>query len=166
MQNNAVNIYEKYFEELDPIELTVKSSAKTISVYRDYSELKRPCTRISWAEGNDFFVCSYLASQQASSCLVNDAYIWDAEYQNKPVYLLKAPQPAPCVEFNPKDIYILASGLHSGQIAIWDSRVGSDPIKITDREISHRDRVNTLLWSSTKTSSEFFTGSVDGDILW
>lgn len=34
-QNNAVNIYENYFENLDPAPLVEKCSSRTVNVYRD-----------------------------------------------------------------------------------------------------------------------------------
>jgi dynein intermediate chain 2, axonemal len=124
---------------------------------------ERPCTHIGWADGGDFFVCSYISYQTGGS---HDAYIWDPEYQNVPVYTLKSSKPAPCLEFNPKDIHTLASGLHSGQIAVWDTRADNEPVRVTDRDCSHRSQANCLKWCSTKTSSEFFTGSAEGDVFW
>ena len=61
---------------------------------------------------------------------------------------------------------MLAGGLYSGQIAIWDVRVGSQPIHLTMRETSHIGMITSLLWSSNKAFHEFFTGGQEGQILW
>jgi dynein intermediate chain 2 len=61
---------------------------------------------------------------------------------------------------------MLAGGLYSGQIAIWDVRVGADPIHLTSRESSHSGYITSLLWSCNKAFHEFFTGGQEGQILW
>lgn len=37
-QNNAVNIYQNYFEEIEPLELTENYSSRTITVFHNHGE--------------------------------------------------------------------------------------------------------------------------------
>lgn len=39
-QNNAVNIYENYFEDLPPAPLVEQSTSRTVNVYRDPCQYK------------------------------------------------------------------------------------------------------------------------------
>lgn len=164
LQNNAVNIYENYFEESEPVQLVEQYSSKTVNVYRDYLESKRSITRISWSPDEIHFASSHHNPQTHSN--IFDCYLWDVQNPNFPLSIITPPAPAPCVEYNPKDNHILASGLATGQIAVWDTRTSSKPVTLTQRETSHRDLVTNLLWTSTKTSSEFFSGSTEGQVLW
>lgn len=71
-----------------------------------------------------------------------------------------------CLEYNQKDPSSLVSGMFSGQVAGWDTRHGKKPIALTDREVSHRDPVNSVLWINSKSGTEFFSGSSDGQVIW
>lgn len=60
----------------------------------------------------------------------------------------------------------MAGGLLSGQVTIWDTRVGGKSTQTTVREIGHRERINSVLWVNSKTNSELFSGSSDGRVYW
>lgn len=49
---------------------------------------------------------------------------------------------------------------------MWDTRTGGDPMLFTELEKSHRERVTSLRWISSKKNTEFFTGSSDGQLMW
>lgn len=38
-QNNAVNIYQNYFEEIEPLELTEQYSSRTITVFHEHNDI-------------------------------------------------------------------------------------------------------------------------------
>lgn len=61
---------------------------------------------------------------------------------------------------------MLASGINSGQVVIWDTRISGDEQLVSNHENSHRDKINSLVWFTSKTNSEFFSGSNEGQILW
>lgn len=70
------------------------------------------------------------------------------------------------IEFNIRDGRSLAGGFVSGKVCVWDSRVGGAPQLITEKEYSHRERINSLLWIHSKSNAEFYSGSADGQIFW
>lgn len=56
--------------------------------------------------------------------------------------------------------------MNSGQVVIWDCRVSSHEQLVSNHESSHRDQINCLVWFQSKTNSEFFTGSTEGQLCW
>lgn len=77
---------------------------------------------------------------------------------------LKPEFPMWVVEYNPKDSNTLAGGLKNGQVAIWDIRKGIEPVETSLYETSHRDTCNNVLWINSKTNTEFFSASRDGQV--
>ena len=77
---------------------------------------------------------------------------------------LKPFSPMVALEYNPKDSNILISGLMTGQIAVWDIRRASEPSEISLIENSHRDPCSKVLWINSKTGTEFFSASKDGQV--
>lgn len=70
------------------------------------------------------------------------------------------------LEFNPKDPNTLCSGLINGQVAAFDIRTEKIPVAVSEREVSHRSRCNSTLWVNSKSGTEFFSGSSDGQVIW
>lgn len=52
LQNNAINIYQQYFSDVEPTTLVEGSSARTVNLYRDQCNPTRPITHISWSPDN------------------------------------------------------------------------------------------------------------------
>lgn len=85
-ENNAVNIYERYFDEVEPIPLAEKSSARTVQCYRHPSvEHTSSANHISFAPdgGKEMVVAyanvTYLAPQLDDQ----SSYIWNlGEYRH------------------------------------------------------------------------------------
>lgn len=169
MQNNAVDIYEEYFVDVDAAESEEMPSAKTISVFRDPNDDKRSATHISWyPDGARKLAIAYsnLEFQGSAPDICMDSYIWDIENPNKPEFTLKPVSPLVCLEYNPKDSHVLLGGQYNGQIAYWDTRKGSQPVEMSPIEHSHRDPAYKTIWIQSKTNSECFSASTDGQILW
>ncbi|XP_050391535.1 dynein intermediate chain 3, ciliary [Patella vulgata] len=168
-QNNAIDIYEEYFEDVDVDHVDETPSAKTINVFRDPNSIKRTATHISWfPDGPRKLAVAYcnLEFQGSSPDTSMDSYIWDVENPNKPEMTLKPVSPLVCLEYNPKDSHILLGGCYNGQIAYWDTRKGSQPVEMTPIEQSHRDPAYKAIWIQSKTGSECFSTSTDGQVLW
>jgi len=168
-QNNAIDIYQEYFDdiEIDPIDEA--PSAKTINVFRDPNEIKRTATNISWyPDGPRKLAVAYcnLEFQGSTPDTCMDSYIWDVENPNKPEMTLKPVSPLVCLEYNPKDSHVLLGGCYNGQIAYWDTRKGSQPVEMTPIEHSHRDPAYKAIWITSKTGTECFSASTDGQVLW
>ncbi|NWI81803.1 DNAI2 protein, partial [Dryoscopus gambensis] len=154
-QNNAIDIYEEYFEEEEEEEEEEEHpSAKTISVIRDPNVTKRMATHLSWhPDANRAVAVAYCSldfqdSRKDMSC---DSYVWDLVVT---------------LEYNSKDWHHVLGGCYNGQIVYWDTRKGGLPVEMTPVELSHRDPVYGACWLPSRTGTECFTGSTDGQVLW
>jgi dynein intermediate chain 2, axonemal len=168
-QNNAVNIYENYFEDLEPAPLAERCKSRTVNVFRDPAEIRRPVTHLSWSpDGGTKIAATYCNRDFLSdrSQLSANSYIWEISNPNAPLYTLAPPTTAICTEYNPKDSNCLVSGMFNGQVAAWDTRYGNEPTMMCEREIGHRDAVGSVLWINSKSGTEFFSGSSDGQVIW
>uniref|UniRef100_A0A8D0HGS3 Dynein intermediate chain 2, axonemal n=1 Tax=Sphenodon punctatus TaxID=8508 RepID=A0A8D0HGS3_SPHPU len=139
-QNNAINIYEEYFEEEETVEVTDEApSAKTINVFSLVGLLQ-------W--------------------LIQGAGGSATETPNRPELVLRPSSPLVCLEYNPKDSHILVGGCYNGQIAYWDTRKGGLAVELTAVELGHRDPVYGVIWLQSKTGTDCFSASTDGQVLW
>ncbi|KAM5273358.1 dynein axonemal intermediate chain 2 [Ctenodactylus gundi] len=169
-QNNAVDIYQEYFDDSEAAEVTEEApSAKTINVFRDPQEIKRTATHLSWhPDGNRKLAVAYscLDFQRAPVGMSLDSYIWDLENPNRPEMALKPSSPVVTLEYNPKDSHVILGGCYNGQIACWDIRKGSTVAELSTIEFSHRDPVYGTIWLQSKTGTECFSASTDGQVMW
>lgn len=80
LQNNSVNIYEAYFENIEDTSLAEHSSARTVNVYRDICKPKRPVTHLSWSPDSGSHIavthCN-LEFQRTPPDLSTFSYIWE-----------------------------------------------------------------------------------------
>ncbi|KAE8736682.1 hypothetical protein FOCC_FOCC017863 [Frankliniella occidentalis] len=169
LQNNAFNIYEMYFDDLESGCLVDKSSARTVNMYRDPCPIKRPVTHVSWSpDGGSRIAVTHcnFDFQRAPSDLSTASYIWEVENPNKPEHTFQWPVAMSCLEYSPKDPHSLVSGLLSGQVACWDTRRGAEPVDVSVLETSHRDPVHNCIWINSKSGTEFFSSSMDGQVKW
>lgn len=168
-QNNAINLYESYFDDLETVDLKEEYNSKTLNIYRD--KTKRGIRKIVWApdEPNHFASC-HCGEQNYYNYLIgeeNTLNIWNIEYPKAPIVVLNAHAQSHCLEYNPKDPPCLISGLVTGQTAAFDIRVNNSfPVMLSMREKSHKDRVNAVTFYCSKTNMEFFSGSAGGEIFW
>ncbi|XP_028284097.1 dynein intermediate chain 2, axonemal, partial [Parambassis ranga] len=170
-QNNAVDIYQEYFEEEEEEvdESQEPPSAKTINIFRDPNEVKRTVSGLSWhPDGGRKLAAAYscLEFQKTSKDMSVDSYIWDVENPNKPELTLRPGSHLVCLDYNPKDSHTLVGGTYSGQIVYWDTRRGSQPVETSSVEQSHRDPVYKIIWLQSKTGTDAFSASTDGQVLW
>ncbi|NXE43159.1 DNAI2 protein, partial [Ptilorrhoa leucosticta] len=119
-QNNAIDIYEEYFEEEEEEEEEEEHpSAKTISVIRDPNVTKRMATHISWhPDANRAVAVAYcsLDFQDSRKDMSFDSYIWDLEKPYSPELTLKPSSPLVTLEYNSKDWHHVLGGCYNGQI--------------------------------------------------
>lgn len=81
-----------------------------------------------------------------------------------PEMTIKPGSPLVCLEFNPKDPHNLVGGQYNGQIAFWDTRRSSTPVEVSVVEIGHRDPVYSVIWLQSKTGTECFSATTDGQV--
>jgi dynein intermediate chain 2 len=80
LQNNAINIYEEYFEGIESSTFMEHCSARTLNVFRDPNTVKRPVTHLSWSpDGGTRLAVSHcnLEFQRTPSGLSTFSYIWE-----------------------------------------------------------------------------------------
>lgn len=80
LQNNAVNIYESYFSDVEAMPLVERSTSRTTNVYRDPAAVKRPITHLSWSpDGGSRLAVTHcnLEFQRAPPDLSTHSYIWE-----------------------------------------------------------------------------------------
>lgn len=168
-QNNAIDIYEEYFDDVEMQDTDDIPSAKTINLFRDPSEVKRTAAHISWyPDGPSRLAVAYcnLEFESSNPRASMQSYIWNVENTNKPEMALHPPSSLVCVEYNPKDSHILLGGCYNGQVGYWDTRKGTSPVEMSPVAQSHRDPVHKAIWVQSKTGNEFFSTSSDGKVLW
>lgn len=79
LQNNACNIYEQYFADVEANPLIQRAFSRTVNVYRDPLTTKRQIAHLSWSpdQGNRF-AASYCNDDFKKSSSGNYAsYIWE-----------------------------------------------------------------------------------------
>uniref|UniRef100_A0A0V0J856 Dynein intermediate chain 3, ciliary n=1 Tax=Schistocephalus solidus TaxID=70667 RepID=A0A0V0J856_SCHSO len=168
-QNNAIDIFEDYFENIEQEASEEPPSAKVVNVFRDINEHKRSATHISWfPDGPTKLAVAYCNTdfQVDGPDVCIDSYIWDVANTNTPDMVMKPSSPLVSIEFNPKDTHTLIGGCYNGQLAFWDRRKGSVPVDSSPVEKSHSDPVWKVIWIQSKTGTEFFSTSTDGKVLW
>lgn len=80
LQNNAINIYEKFFENLEPAPLLDPCSSRTLNVYRNRYNAKRPVSHLSWSpDGGTKLATSYCDTtfQSDLNCDSCESFIWE-----------------------------------------------------------------------------------------
>ncbi|VDN98350.1 unnamed protein product [Rodentolepis nana] len=183
-QNNALNIYEDYFNDIEYNASEEPPSAKIVNVFRyginyinqltpmtssDMNDIKRTASYVCWFPESPTKIAvaysntGFLSNSQDVSL---DSYIWDFANPSKPDLVLSPPSALVCVEFNPKDAHSLIGGCLNGQLCLWDRRKGSQPVDVSPIETSHRDPAWQVIWIQSKTGTEFFSTSTDGQVLW
>ncbi|XP_050528690.1 dynein intermediate chain 3, ciliary-like isoform X2 [Daktulosphaira vitifoliae] len=169
-QNNSIDIYEPYF--VDPIcqdVQTVSPSYRSIAVMSDPSNLTRPVQHLSWSPDEASKIAVSYANvefETRGSSNSPNSYIFDLEDSTMPSFIVTSQFPIVKLEFNSRDKNNLAGGLISGQVACWDTRKGSDCIAMSNLKNSHRDPVTGIYWIHSKTGTEFYSGSSDGQVMW
>ncbi|XP_050305470.1 dynein intermediate chain 3, ciliary [Anthonomus grandis grandis] len=168
-QNNAINIYQQYFSDVEPTPLVERSSARTVNVYQDQSSPTRPVNWVSWSPDNQTKLAITHCNLKFQSVVPKEttfSYIWEVENPNRPLLTLKPEYSCVCLEYNQKDPHSLVSGQLNGQVAVWDTRKGYEPVELSLIENSFRDPVHAVLWINSKSGTEFFSCSTDGQVKW
>lgn len=168
-QNNAIDIYEEYFEGEVMDHSSEQPYAKTLTVLRDPSPMKRSASYISWhPDGSRKFAVAYasLQFQQQPEGMPTSSYIWDVNNPNTPEMEMMCPSQMVCTVYNPKDPNILVCGLYNGQVCYYDTRKSTRAIDTSPIENSHRDPVYDIVWLQSKTGTECSSVSTDGNTFW
>ncbi|KOC61090.1 Dynein intermediate chain 3, ciliary [Habropoda laboriosa] len=169
LQNNAVNIYQNFFDDLIPTSMAKEYNMRITNLYEDPEAKTRPIRHLSWSpNGSNRLAAAYgfLEFEEHSTDVNPYSYVWDIENPNKALYTLKSSSSLMTVEFNSRDPVLLVSGLISGQVCCWDIRTSYKPVQMSHPYTSHRCPATQTLWIPTKVNTEFFSSSTDGVVLW
>jgi len=167
-QNNAVNIYGSYFNEVVQNFHSEKSAVKTVAVFKDPCSDRRTVSKISWlpSDGSKIAMAySSLDFQSSSKKISTNAYVWDVNNPNEPDVTLTPSSHLVSLKFNPKEIFTVAGGCYNGVVCIFDTRKGGEEVLISDLKTSHKDPIYDLHWIQSKSATFFITTSTDGAVM-
>ncbi|XP_045784511.1 dynein axonemal intermediate chain 2-like isoform X2 [Maniola jurtina] len=168
MQNNAIDMYRAYYAEMCAAPPVERGACRTVNVYRDAAPRARAVRALSWQpDGGARFAVAYAAVDfhLAPRAPLN-ACVWDVERAAAPAATLLPPAPLLALQFNPRDGDVLAGGLASGQVGVWDWRRGGAPVVLCAPHVAHRGPVRSVLFVNSKSGREFFSGASDGVCKW
>ncbi|KOB66868.1 putative dynein intermediate chain 3, ciliary, partial [Operophtera brumata] len=167
MQNNAIEIYNTYYAEMAPLPAPERISCRTVNVYRDPPPV-RPISSICWQpEHGSHFAVTYLdVDYNRNPRAPILSYIWDIENANCPETTIKPPCALMDLQYNPRDQALMAGGLVSGQVAVWDRRHKGVQVLLCAPHVAHRDYVRHVTFINAKSGMEFFSGGPDGAVKW
>jgi len=172
-QNNTLNIYESYFDDILQDHSSVPPSAKGMALLKDPSKVSRTVTSIDWyQEGASRVAVSYGIDtfqdpRLLQKTLPTQSYIWNVQNPNAPEISLKPSSPLLSLRFNPKNPDTLVGGSYNGIVSFFDRRKDRDtPTATSIIEKSHHDPIYDVRWSQSKTGTLCCSCSTDGQILW
>eukprot|EP01013_Petalomonas_cantuscygni_P020238 TRINITY_DN3847_c0_g1_i1.p1 TRINITY_DN3847_c0_g1~~TRINITY_DN3847_c0_g1_i1.p1 ORF type:complete len:694 (-),score=169.68 TRINITY_DN3847_c0_g1_i1:610-2691(-) len=93
-----------------------------------------------------------------------EAHVFDLANPNAPELDVRSSSAVTCIQFNPKDVHLLAGGSQTGVVQIWDTRKPPQPVAESAVEHAHRGQVTDLRWLMSK-SGEVLTTSTDGRVM-
>ncbi|XP_023938996.2 dynein axonemal intermediate chain 2-like [Bicyclus anynana] len=173
MQNNAIDMYQTYYTELAAQPPLERCSVRTVNVYRDPlaggggGGGGRPVSSVAWTPDGAGFAVAYAAMDaHLAPRAPLDAFVWDAESAARPAQTLRPPATLLDLQCSPRDVHVLAGGLASGQVAVWDRRRGAAPAGASPPHAAHRELVRGVLFVNSKSGREFFSGGPDGVCKW
>lgn len=167
-QNNAIDMYQTYFAEIPKQTPVEKYKIHVSNAFRDL--LHRPVSSVVWTHEKKTKLavsyCDKSCEKMPSHDSTNECYIWDLRQQYEPLSRMLPTNPCWKLACSPGDPNLLLAGLENGHISLFDIREGPKPVASTDPYNSHGGPVSAMLYLHTRTNTEFFTGSLDGQCLW
>ena len=92
--------------------------------------------------------------------------MWLLEDLSKADVTLSSNFPVCSLRYAIKDVSLVIGGQHNGQVALWDVRRGKMPVERSVLANSHGDPAYKVVWVQSKSNTEFFSTSTDGQVLW
>ncbi|XP_038212077.1 dynein intermediate chain 3, ciliary-like [Zerene cesonia] len=167
-QNNAIDMYQTYFANMYQQAPVEKYNLQIANIFRDPFE--RPASCIVWTnETQSRLVASYsyqVYGPEQDSKISTICYMWDINKQTEPLYEFCPENSCWRLTCSPVTPEVLLAGLNSGTINIFDIREGRSAVSKSSVYNSHRGPISGLLYGHSRTNSEFFSGSPDGQCLW
>ncbi|XP_026724990.1 dynein intermediate chain 3, ciliary-like [Trichoplusia ni] len=167
-QNNAIEMYETYYSDMPPQDPVEKYGTRITNVFRD--ENHRPISCVKWTNEKNAKLavayCFQTCMPEPELNKLNACYIWDVHRQTEPVYRLEPEHPCGKLACSPANPDILICGLENGTVALFDVRTSKHAVSTSSVYNSHRRPITSILYIHSRTHTDFFTGSSDGECLW
>ncbi|XP_026488474.1 dynein intermediate chain 3, ciliary-like [Vanessa tameamea] len=167
-QNNAIEMYNMYFKEINSEEPVEKYFVRKSIVFNDPDE--RPIASIGWTHEDDSkIVVAYCNKNYPVNRPVNKnatCSIWAIENSAETYTDFIPPSFCWKVACSPSNSSEIIGGLQNGSVCIFDIRAKKEPIAISPIHLAHRDPVTALLYIHSRLNNEFFSGSSDGQCMW
>ncbi|CCW70602.1 unnamed protein product [Phytomonas sp. Hart1] len=166
-QNDAIDIYGEYFQDLPAGEQEEigPASSKIVAVFKDPSPMKRTAAALSWQGDGRKLAVGYcrLKFQSHLPTMSANSHIWDVLNPNEPTETLVAASPLCSIEYYTKDPHFIAGGSWNGVVQYWDCRQPNRPAAHSLVDESHKDPVWAVRWLQSK-SGELLSVSTDGNV--
>ncbi|GBL86644.1 Dynein intermediate chain 3, ciliary [Araneus ventricosus] len=166
MENNSIDVYEEYFAG-QRIKREDETDFQSVNVFSDPNRNARKVVDISWSEDSSKIAAAYsidgLEIPVTDICL--DSYVWDLENCLHPFCVLKPESCLNCLAFNPTSTDLLLGGYSSGQVALWDIRVGDRTQQLSSVKESHSKKVTGIKWIESSSRMDFFSASIDATVM-
>uniref|UniRef100_A0A2A4JLD2 Dynein intermediate chain 3, ciliary n=1 Tax=Heliothis virescens TaxID=7102 RepID=A0A2A4JLD2_HELVI len=167
-QNNAVEIYEQYFQGMEETLSSEKPTAKLNNLYRDAEQ--RPVAGLCWTiEDDPKLVVTYCSKVYPVKEPVNKTFhcfIWDLENPFTPHGEFLPPTACWDIACSPVNPAILVGGLDDGRVCVFDVRARAQPVSISPPHTANRDPITGILYIQSRLNNEFFISSSDGQCKW
>lgn len=163
-QNNAIDMYTIYYSNFLPQEPVEKYCIRTANTFRD--NLHRSVSCLDWTlDSIPKVVASHYVAQTSDASNFY-CHVWDIENQNEPIHKLHSSHPCWKLACSPVDPEVVICGLENGTVCVFDIREGCNPVLSSSIYNSHTQPITGLLYTHNRTSTEFYTGSSDGQCMW
>ncbi|BFG01910.1 dynein intermediate chain 3 ciliary [Drosophila madeirensis] len=184
-QNNAINIFEDFFGDLQPElgqHLAQRFVARVVNVFHDLWWPPRQMNVVDWMPNNEKqfmaqFSNHYRVRATGQQLVPSDDmawnggdngfYVWEVNNPVKPLLHYDCNEVVSRAKICPKDENHLAGGTWLGKVCIWNTFGSGLPLRMCPLETAHRESIKALCWVHSKSNTELYTGSLDGSIkLW
>lgn len=178
-QNNAINIYNHFFDDL-PADMgrtiCMPFKSRTINIIHDLWVPQRHMSVINWMPNDNSILTQYtnlykqrneevrMTTSGDSSGSSNAFYLWDITNPIKPLYYYDSIEVVKCAAICPKEESNLTGGTFTGKVCTWDTFENGMLTSICPMEAAHRERCSSITWVHSKLNTEFYTASLDGSV--
>lgn len=178
-QNNAINIYNHFFDDL-PADMgrtiCMPFKSRTINIIHDLWLPPRHMSIINWMPNDNSILTQYtnlytqrnedvrLTPKGDSMGSSNAFYLWDITNPIKPLYYYDSIEVIKVAAICPKEESNLAGGTLTGKVCTWDVFENGMLTSICPMEAAHREQCSAITWVHSKSNTEFYTASLDGSV--
>jgi len=179
-QNNAINIYNHFFDDLPPDmgrTICMPFKARTINIIHDMWRPQRYMSIINWMPNNNKQIMTQysnlyilknenrrMVTEDPNNGDLNAFYVWDVKNPIKPLYFYDSTEVVSCAKICPKEETYMAGGTYTGKVCTWNTFESGMPTNICPMEAAHREMTSAFVWVNSKLNTEFYSASLDGSI--